>query len=172
MREVFGSMWKTLTLSVMVGLGGLIGTVSGWAQTVQSQPLRKASVTLGETVVIASIAETDGARLQGLLGWATISEDQGMLLDFVNESEYAIHMQGMKFPIDAIWIDGKGEIKLIYHSVQPNSGEVYHSKGPARYCLETKAGLCRKFRVKIGQKVRFGPPTLEKLPGAGGRPNK
>ncbi len=169
MRELFGSVWKTLTFSLVVGLGGLLGTVSAWAQTVQNQPLRKVSVTLGDKVVIASIAETDGARLRGLLGWATISEDQAMLLDFVNESPYAIHMQGMKFPIDAVWIDGNGEIKFIYQSVQPNSGEVYPSMGPARYCLETMAGLCRKYGVKIGQKVRFGPPTLEKVPDGGGR---
>ncbi|MEW6351888.1 MAG: DUF192 domain-containing protein [Thermodesulfobacteriota bacterium] len=172
MRELFGSVWKTLTFAIVVGLGGLVGTVSAWAQTVQNQPLRKVSVTLGDTVVIASIAETDGARLRGLLGRETISEDQAMLLDFVNESNYAIHMQGMKFPIDAIWIDAHGEIKFIYQSVQPNSGEVYPSMVPARYCLETKAGLCRKYAVKIGQKVHFGPPTREKAPDTGGKPAK
>ncbi len=91
------------------------------------------------------------------MGWETITEDQGMLLDFISEDEYAIHMQGMKFPIDSIWIDGNNEIKLVYSSIQPNSGQVYPAPVPVRYCLEVKAGLCQKYGIKAGQKVRFGP---------------
>jgi uncharacterized protein len=121
-----------------------------------SQNLRSSSITLGNKTILAKIADNDSSRTQGLLGWTTINEETGMLLDFPLESNYAIHMQGMKFPIDAIWIDSKGEIKLIYEDIQPNSGLTYPSMFPCRYCLEVKAGFCKKFGVKIGQKVSFG----------------
>ena len=122
----------------------------------QSPGLRSLYVTLGTKSILAKVADTDSSRIQGLLGWEYISEDTGMLLDFIMEGTYAIHMQGMKFPIDAIWIDSKGVIRLIYDDIQPNSGQIFPSMFPSRYCLEVKSGFCRKFGVKIGQTVSFG----------------
>lgn len=112
-------------------------------------------VTLAGKKIRVALANTPESRIQGLLGWNSIDEEQGMLLDFLLDTTSAIHMQGMKFPIDAIWVDSKGEIKLIYEEIQPNSGLVYPSMVPCRYCLEVKAGFCRKFGVNTGQKIRF-----------------
>jgi uncharacterized protein len=121
-----------------------------------SHNLRSLAVTLGSKTILAKVAEDDSSRTQGLLGWTSINDETGMLLAFASESNYAIHMQGMKFPIDAIWIDTKGEIKLIYEDIQPNSGQIYPSMLPSRYCLEVKAGFCKKFGVRMGHKVSFG----------------
>jgi len=113
-------------------------------------------MTVGKQIIQASIADTDESKTRGLLGWDRITEEQGMLLDFVIAGHYAIHMQGMRFPIDALWIDDKGAIVLIYDSIQPNSGRVYRSMFPSRYCLELKAGFCKKYDVRMGDKVFFG----------------
>ena len=121
-----------------------------------SQNLRSLSITLGSKTILAKVADNDSSRTQGLLGWSSINEETGMLLEFPFEADYAVHMQGMKFPIDAIWMDSKGVIRLIYEDIQPNSGQVYPSMFPCRYCLEVKAGFCKKFGVKIGQNVSFG----------------
>ncbi|MGO9121348.1 MAG: DUF192 domain-containing protein [Desulfomonilaceae bacterium] len=121
-----------------------------------SQDLRSLAMTLGNKTILTKVADNDSSRIQGLLGWTNINDETGMLLDFIFEGNYAIHMQGMKFPIDAIWIDSKGAIRLIYDDIEPNSGQVYPSMFPCRYCLEVKAGFCKKFGVKIGQNVSFG----------------
>ena len=118
--------------------------------------LRSVAVTLGNKTILAKVAEDESSRIQGLLGWTSINEETGMLLAFAVEGDYAIHMQGMRFPIDAIWIDSKGVIKLIYEDIQPNSGIIYPSMFPCRYCLEVKAGFCKKFGVKMSQTVSFG----------------
>lgn len=112
-------------------------------------------ITLGNKTIQGVVADTESSRVRGLLGWETISEDAGMLLDFEREGKYAIHMQGMKFPIDALWIDGNRVIKLIYPEIRPNSGMIYPSMVPSRYCLEIKAGFSKKFGIKIGQHVEF-----------------
>jgi len=117
---------------------------------------RTISVTLGNQTIRAVVAETDASRRDGLLGWSQITEEKGMLLDFAMERQYAIHMQGMKFPIDAVWIDANGLIKLIYEDIAPNSGLIYPSMFPCRYCLEIKSGFCKKYGIKIGQTVQFG----------------
>ncbi|MHB8203030.1 MAG: DUF192 domain-containing protein [Desulfomonilaceae bacterium] len=113
-------------------------------------------ITLGSRIITATLANTDATRIEGLLGWTQIGEDQGMLLDFIRPGVFAIHMQGMKFPIDALWIDSNGIIKLIYSQIQPNSGIVYPSLFEVRYCLEIAPGFCRKYGIKEGQKVKLG----------------
>jgi uncharacterized membrane protein (UPF0127 family) len=118
---------------------------------------RTISVTLGNQTITAVVADTDASRREGLLGWSQITEERGMLLDFAMEGQYAIHMQGMNFPIDAVWIDANGLIKLTYEDIIPNSGLIYPSMFPCRYCLEIKSGFCKKHGIKIGQTVQFGP---------------
>ena len=113
-------------------------------------------LTLGTATIEAVVANTDESKISGLLGWSTISDQEGMLLDFGADGTHAIHMQGMKFPIDAVWINSAEEITLIYESIQPNSGLVYPSMVPAAFCLELRAGFCKKFGVRVGQKVLFG----------------
>jgi len=117
-----------------------------------------ATVSFGGKTVSAVVANTDNTRRQGLLGWTAITDDEGMLLDFGLEGQHAIHMQGMKFAIDAIWIDAKGEVRLVYENLAPNSGMVFPSMFPVMYCLEVKAGFCSRYKVKSGQKVNFSGP--------------
>ena len=127
------------------------GSVAG-----PDSPLRTVPVLVGSKTVQAKVADNDPARHEGLLGWNTISEDDGMLLDFGREGKFAIHMQGMKFPIDAVWIGNDGEVKLVYEDIQPNSGQVYPAMFSCRYCLELKSGFCKKYGVQIGSRVTFG----------------
>lgn len=159
-------MRKRLLFSfIVMGLASLqmlsysVAADSGPTAT-KSQPAKvKTSstlVALGGRTIQAAIADTDKTLTEGLLGRDRISEEEGMLLDFTRPGQYAIHMQGMKFAIDALWIDTTGVIKLIYQEIPPNSGRVYPSMFSCRYCLEIKAGFCKKYGVKAGETVRFG----------------
>ena len=152
-----------VTIPLMVVLAALaaffdLSQVSEAEDQMNSNPeQREISITLGNRTIHAVMADTDASRREGLLGWSQITEERGMLLDFAMEQQYAIHMQGMKFPIDAVWIDAKGLIKLVYEDIAPNSGLIYSSLFPCRYCLEIKSGFCKKYGIKIGQTVQFGP---------------
>jgi len=117
--------------------------------------LKTVSISLNRVTIRAVVANSDASRTKGLLGWDKITDDLGMLLDFKVPGQYAIHMQGMKFPIDAIWIDSTGNIQVIYEEIPPNSGQIYPSMLPCRYCLEVKAGFCKRNQVKASQKVKF-----------------
>ncbi len=146
--------------ALILMLAAAIAGATGYGETAQaaevSKPLSTMPITLDSKTVTASIANQEWSRVEGLLKWDAITDDQGMLLDFVLPSEYAIHMQGMKFPIDAVWIDANGIVKLIYENIQPDSGQIYASYFPCRYCLELKAGFCKRYGIKIGQTVVFG----------------
>lgn len=160
---------RTLMCFVMMCMGFMqmspFSQANDSASAVQDGQVSRAKqattlVILGGQTLRATIADTEKTLTEGLLGWSKISEKDGMLLVFSVPGQYAIHMQGMKFPIDALWIDTNGVIKLIYEDIPPNSGRIYPSMFPCRYCLEIKAGFCSKYGVKAGQTVRLGvsPP--------------
>jgi uncharacterized protein len=125
------------------------------AQETAGEKMQTIPVVVGSKTIRAVLANSPQSRIQGLLGWNSIDEETGMLLDFIVDIDSAVHMEGMKFPIDAIWIDSKGEIKLIYNAIQPNKGIIYPTIVPCRYCLEVKAGFCKKYGIQVGQKIRF-----------------
>lgn len=161
------TLWRRLSVllvAVVATLAALTGVTyaenapEGRITGGHSESMRTVPITAGNKTLRAVIADTAPARIKGLLGWASIRDDTGMLLDFGTEGEYAIHMQGMRFPIDALWIDSTGAIKLIYEDIRPNSGTTYPSMSACRYCLEINAGFCKRYGVKIGQSVRFGVP--------------
>jgi len=135
---------------------GLVVIEPALGQVVESPKVNYVSVTVGSRTVKATLANTDQLRVEGLLGWTKIDDDSGMLLEFLVDGSYSIHMQGMKFPIDVIWIDSSDTIRLIYENIAPNSGITYPSMFPSRYCLEVKAGFCKRYNVRSGQKVVFG----------------
>lgn len=120
-------------------------------------------IKIGDTTIDAVVADTNAARIQGLLGWKSINDSVGMLLDWTYTDRHAIHMQGMRFPIDAVWIDEKNLIRKIYRAIQPNSGRNFPSEHSCRYCLELNAGFCDRHRVKTGQTVHFGVPMKMKF---------
>ena len=150
---------QTLLVAIILGLSFEVP----WADEPQRAEnsdvarlrLKTVSISLNRVTIRALVADNDPARRQGLLGWDRITDDLGMLLDFVVPGQYAIHMQGMKFPIDAIWIDSGGNTQRIYEEIPPNSGQIYPSMFPCRYCLEVKAGFCKRNQIKMGQKVKF-----------------
>lgn len=142
-------------IGIVCGGPGMSCRHAGAEESVPDPP-RTVEIILGNKTIRAVVADTGPLRVKGLLGWQTISEDTGMLLDFFREGDYAIHMQGMQFPIDALWIDSKEEIKLIYEDIRPNSGLVYPAMFPSRYCLEVASGFCKKYGIRAGMKVLFG----------------
>jgi uncharacterized membrane protein (UPF0127 family) len=158
------TLWRAFSLLLVAVVAALAAMtevtraenpLEGRSTRGDSEGMRTVSIIVGNKTIRAVIADTEPARIRGLLGWTSIRDDTGMLLDFGTEGEYAIHMQGMKFPIDALWIDRAGAIKLIYEDIRPNSGLAYPSMFPCRYCLEINAGFCKRYGVKIGQSVRF-----------------
>ena len=159
------SAWKQFRIFVFALMTILQSVGLLWEQNVLAQTGVESSgqyvaINVGSKLVRGTLANTGPLRVEGLLGWTTINDDSGMLLDFLHEGIYAIHMQGMKFPIDAVWIDASDKIRLIYENIIPDSGITYPSMFPSRYCLELKSGFCKRHNVRSGQKISFGvwPP--------------
>jgi uncharacterized membrane protein (UPF0127 family)/Flp pilus assembly pilin Flp len=61
------------------------------------------------------VAETPFARMRGLLGRASLAEDEGMLF----RPAGSVHTAFMRFPIDVVFCDGGLAVVGVEHSLRP-----------------------------------------------------
>lgn len=65
--------------------------------------------------VRALVAETFFERARGLIGRATLARGEGLLILKCN----AIHTLFMRFPIDAIFLDGQNRVVKVVRAIKP-----------------------------------------------------
>ena len=95
----------------------------------------------------ALIAASFFLRLRGLLLRPALAAGQGLYLERCN----CIHMFGMSYPIDAVFIDGEGRVVGLVESIKP--GAVSPLFRGACGCLELPAGTIRGSCTELGDLV-------------------
>ncbi len=103
-------------------------------------------------VMLASRVEwagTSEARRRGLLGRDHIDPDEGA---YIVPTQW-IHMFGMKFPIDVLFLDSAGRVLHVYHALSPNhlSRIVWGAEG----ALELAAGTLERSGTEVGDEIEF-----------------
>lgn len=97
----------------------------------------------------ARIAKSFFARARGLLGTADLPKGEGLLIDPCN----SIHMFGMKYAIDAVFLDKQLKVVAVVDSIAP--GKVSKLYGTAHSCLELPAGTARETQTGIGDELEM-----------------
>ena len=123
----------------------------------------RAIVTVGETTVLAEIADTGALRQRGLSYRDGLAPGTGML--FVDEQPrfQTFWMKDMRFCLDIIWIEG-GRIvgaatEACPHPHLPTSDlPTYRSPIPVRYVLEVPAGWLAEHGYGEGTPVTIELP--------------
>jgi uncharacterized protein len=113
-------------------LTGVPGTES-WRRRLASLP----AVELGGGLVV-HVAAGPFARLRGLAGLDDLPGEHGLLLPRTR----SVHMFGMRFPLDLVWIDSDGAILMMQGAVAPRRHAMARS---ARSVLEVRAGWGPRF---------------------------
>lgn len=105
-------------------------------------------------VIADQVFVADGffSRLRGLLGRSGLEEGEGLLLSPCS----SIHCLGMKFAIDAIFLDRGYCVVAIHENMKPGA---MASNRRARYVLELKAGEAARHNIQIGEQLRMEPST-------------
>jgi hypothetical protein len=112
--------------------------------------LQVVNVTRGQKLATAAkTAKSLFSRLRGLLFRGPLSEGEGLYLVPCS----AIHMVGMSFPIDAIFVDRAGEVVGLVKNIQPWGFSQYYWR--ARGCLELPAGTIDATNTNIGDALMF-----------------
>jgi len=94
-------------------------------------------------------ADTFLARLRGLLGRSSLAEGEALLLDPCG----SIHTLGMRFPIDALYLDADGTVLEALADLRP--WRVPPPVRGARRVLELPAGALSRAGSARGHRVRF-----------------
>lgn len=98
----------------------------------------------------AEIAESMLDRMRGLLGRDSLPQNHGLLITNCP----SIHMVGMRFPIDAIFIASDGEVVRVTRDIQPGRLMVSGGSG-ARLTLEIATGWLATDAIKPGDRLTW-----------------
>ncbi len=102
--------------------------------------------TLGIRV---GVADSPWTRLRGLLGRPSLAGGEGLLLSPCR----AIHMYGMRFPIDVAFLDPEGKVVATYDGIAPGKRTSVHRE--ARYALEVPVGTLRETGTRVGDTLEW-----------------
>ncbi|MEW6244710.1 MAG: DUF192 domain-containing protein [Bacillota bacterium] len=95
------------------------------------------------------VADRLFSRLKGLLGRKRLLPGQGLLITPCQ----SVHTFLMRFPIDVIYIDGKGKVCWIVEEMQPNRTAPLIRQSLA--VLELPAGTVRNTGTAVGDSLAF-----------------
>lgn len=112
-------------------------------------------VKIGDVSFNVDVADNPISQARGLSGREFMEENKAMLFLFGNYGVRGFWMQGMKFPLDIIWISGNKIVGVSENLPPAEFGEVevYNSPENVDKVLEINAGLFKRFGFKIGDNI-------------------
>ena len=110
--------------------------------------------------VDVEIAADDPTREQGLMFRDHLADDKGMIFLFAQNGVYPFWMKNTLIPLDMIWIDDAKKVVTVASNVPPCKADPCPSfppngPAPARYVLETAAGVAAKHQVEVGKTLQM-----------------
>ncbi len=119
------------------------------------------SAKIGNKTYSVTLAKSDKERQAGLSGKANLAANTGYLFVFEKKDNYGFWMNGMKFPIDIIFINDNKVVDVVENAPAPSVGQqssslpVYRPSEPVNYVLEVAANEVTKNKIKKGDTVVF-----------------
>ena len=112
------------------------------------------TIRIGGKSYRAIIADTGVKRAIGLMFRESLPPGSCMLFVFGSPGYHTIWMRNMRFPIDAIWLDGNGVVIDAKSNLEPCRSMLacpqYSPKRQASYLIELNAGVLKREKNKGG----------------------
>lgn len=145
--------WKlnrVLSLALLVLALGACGGSPKNQVTIQKHATPVPAVS-----VRVDFANTDEARMRGLMFRKSMGAKEGMLFLFDRDTASPFWMKNTYLPLDILFIDANREIVSIIENTKPLSEELIRPGAPYRYVLEVNAGFAKQHRIEQGDRVTF-----------------
>lgn len=126
---------------------------------VELSNISSATIKINNTTLNVIYARTEQEKTKGLGYRDSLEKDTGMLFVYPKPQIWTFWMQGMRFPLDFLWIE-KNQVADITENVPPpsqtnNQPVVVQPKVPVSLILEVNAGWIKEHNIKIGDKITF-----------------
>lgn len=102
-----------------------------------------------EVAAAVRVADRWWPRLVGLLGLSGLGPGEGLLLVPCR----AVHMFGMRFPVDVAFVDTAGSVVAVYEGLRPGSRTSRHRA--AHSALEVRAGSLAASETRVGDRLAW-----------------
>lgn len=102
-------------------------------------------------LIIAEVMEAAGffSKLFGLITRKKLKDNQGFLIKNCN----SIHTVGMRYRIDAVFLDRNNRVLKIYYNIKPFRVTPFIKD--AFFVLETRAGTIKRTSLKAADSINF-----------------
>lgn len=108
-------------------------------------------VRIGDRVAVTvEVARTETEKIRGLSGRDGLAPNGGMLFVYEAPVRPLIWMQGMRFPLDILWIRDGRVVDLVQGAKPPGPGEAPQIFAPPeeiQYVLEVPAGFAQRYGI-------------------------
>jgi uncharacterized protein len=85
-------------------------------------------------------------RMVGLTNTASMNSNEALFI----KPARTIHMQGMSFPIDAVFTDRDLRVTKLFKNLKPNSGLQFLGGAKAKAVIELAAGAIDRHQIRVG----------------------
>ena len=120
--------------------------------------LPSVQLAAGMHLIRAEVADSMGARMEGLMHRKSMAQGSGMVFVFDETATHCMWMKNTLIPLSVAFIDEAGAI-INVADMQPHSEQSHCAARPARYALEMNKGWFAQRGIKPGATLR----GLEKL---------
>ena len=155
------SITAVSAIGTMLLAGNFISDTSNYEIIdADEKPLYSNTIKMDDLLVDVRIADTDVKRNRGLMFEEPLPHDQGMLFVYEKSGNYSFWMHNVKFALDIIWFDDRGNVVHIKQNVPPCTTEpehcaVYDPGTEAMYVFEATAGFVEKFGITDSSKFSW-----------------
>jgi uncharacterized membrane protein (UPF0127 family) len=109
-------------------------------------------------VLKAEVLRDRMGRALGLSYRKKLSVDAALFV-FLRPGKYFFHMYGMKFPIDIVFLDSKGEVVFMVYNQTPSTRQfpkpLISSPIPCQYVIEMPAMSASRYGLALGSRVNI-----------------
>ena len=101
------------------------------------------------------LAETATQRRYGLQYRKSLPLNAGMLFVFESIEPITMWMKNTFISLDMLFLSSDGKIVKIIHKTKPLSRNAIFSKIPVKRVLEINAGVAKRLKISIGDKIHI-----------------
>jgi uncharacterized protein len=146
---------RNLVAALLALAVGCASTTSSGAPRCEAPP--STARFSGGAALSVDVADTDGARQQGLMGVTDLPEDQGMAFVWPEPTDATFWMKDTPIPLSIAFVDDEGRVRTVREMTpcEADPCPTYRADGAYTTAIEANAGWFEANGVEPGDRMHL-----------------